>query len=329
MTGQIPVAGGRSVKSPDGEKGVIYDESPETQAFTQWQHGEFREIERKFAVGWRHMLSTLDLPATAERMRALGINSKDCKSVEEAHAIAVALVHAREKPFDQMALLFAFADIPPELQQPILYRWSVDQYRPLADYAPFAAHVLVVELFFQIALAANLISAERASNRVDIAYFCYLPFCMVFISGDKLHRRCVEVFLRKDQDFIWGQELKGELGRLNTEFAKLPESEHEKGLMKFAPAPIGTKEHLLVKLWDKHILHWRHHEDKTVPRTPEAERQLVERLRRFTDAPTTNSIEGCDDGELDQIAIQRMIPKRKGNWWLLPKGLKVEQDDAS
>ena len=190
MTGQIPVAGGRPVRSSEGKKGVVFDESPESMAFTRWQHGEFMDVERSFAHGWRRMLTTLDLPTTADRMRKLGIGSKQCKTLKEAHAIATALVHGRDKPFDQMALLFTFVDIPRELTEPILQRWAIAQYRPLATYAPYAAHVLTVEIFFQIALAASLISADRPSNRVDIGYLFYLPFCMVFISGDKLHRNC-------------------------------------------------------------------------------------------------------------------------------------------
>lgn len=327
MSGQIPLTGGRHVKSPDGKQGIVYDQSPESEAFNRWQKGEFLELERKFAVEWRRMLTTLDLPTTAERMKKLGINSKECKSIQEAHAIAYALVNARDKPFDQMALLFSFVDIPSKLQRPILERWSIDQYRPLTEYAPFAAHVLMVELFFQIALAANLISAERASNRIDIAYFFYLPFCMVFISGDKLHRKCVEVFLRKDQEFIWGPELKTELGRINSEFTKLPESELLKGLMKFAPSPIGSEEHLLVKLWDRHTPNWRVKTESPVSLGPDAEKQLVESLIGFTNSPTVDPEEFDHEEDLNQVAIQRMIPKRKGSWWLLPKDLKAEKDN--
>jgi hypothetical protein len=324
MNGQIPMTGGRTVKGSDGKRGVVFDEPPEAQAFTRWQRGEFREIERRFAAGWRQMLTTLDLQATAERMRTLGINSQECKSVEMAHAIATALVHQREKPFDQMALLFAFLQIPPPLQRSVLKRWSVDQFRPLADYAPYAAHVLVVELFFQIALAANLISAERASNRVDIAYLCYLPFSMIFVSGDKLHRKCAPVFLRKNQEFVWGPDLKTDLVRIDKEFAKVAPQEQEKGLMKFARVPIGEPSNLLIELWDRHLPGWRHREETPLPIEPEAQKKLVQHLRQFTDAPGDDAAMTADQHDLDQMAIRRLVPKRKGKWWLLPKDLDVE-----
>ncbi|MDD2701825.1 MAG: hypothetical protein PHH36_11400 [Sideroxydans sp.] len=324
MTGQIPMAGGRPVRSPDGKLGVVFDESPEAQAFTRWQQAEFLEIERRFANQWRAMLTTLDLKTVAERMQKCGVTPKECKTIEQAHSIAEALVHTKHQQFEQMGLLFAFLDIPQQLRHPILESWSNHLYKPLAEYAPFAAHVLTVEIFFQIALAANLISAERASNRVDIAYLFYLPFCMAFASGDKLHQRCSGVFLRKDQSFIWGPDLKTELQRLNAEYSKLPETERELGVMKFAATPIGTPDDLIIKLFSKHLPSWRRSHGARVTPPAKSEKVLVEKLKQFTDAPTSEE-PIPDDLEMDQLAIKRMVPKRKGNWWVLPKDLKVEE----
>lgn len=327
MSGQIPLAGGRRVKAADGRRGVVFDPSPEAQAFSRWQKAEFQDVERKFAAGWRHMLTTLDLPSVAERMRKLGIKPQECTSVEMAHAIATELVRKRDKPFDQMALLFAFVGIPVEYQSPIIDRWAIDQYRPLAEYAPYAAHVLTVELFFQIALGANLISSERPSNRIDIAYLFYLPFSMIFVSGDKLHRRCAPVFLRKDQQFVWGPDLKSELGRVNRDFSTLPVEILEQGLMKFAKVPSGDVSDLLVALWDKYLPGWRKREEIPVSLTDEKEKELVRHLRELTDAPTDDLMSTTSDEELDGLSIERLVPKKKGNWWLLPKGLKQPGDE--
>lgn len=324
MTGQIPVAGARPVEGPDGKKGVVYDASPESKAFTRWQKREFAEVDREFAKGWRTMLSTLDLPGTAVRMQALGLDSKRCKSLDEAYSLAGALVKGKNKPFDQMALLFSFVSIPRELHRPILERWGVDMYRPLAEYAPYAAHVLTVELFFQIALGANLISSQRPSNRADIAYLFYLPFCAVFVSSDKLHRNCAKFFLRANQQFIWGQELKADLARLNTHYSQLSDDEKAKGIMSFARVPHGNDEDLVVKLWDAHIPSWRKSSsEKPIKLSPEREAELVKRLNEFAAAPTVKArIDDPKFSDPEQLAIQRFVHKRKGNWWLLPKDLK-------
>lgn len=82
-----------------------------------------------------------------------------------------------------------------------------------------------MEVFFQIALAGHLISTERKSNRTDIAYLLYLPFSQVFVSSDRLHQNCALHFLRPDQTFVWGQDLKASLQRLVVYYQALPEAE--------------------------------------------------------------------------------------------------------
>jgi hypothetical protein len=327
MNGQIPTPGGRSVRS-NGKKGVVFDESPEARAFARWPQAEFHEIERSYAHGWRELLTRLDLPATAARMRTLGINSKDCRTIDQAYAIAEGLVHGGTQPFEQIGLLFAFLEIPPDQQRPILQRWSIDQYRPLAEYAPYAAFVLVVELFFQIALAANLISDGRASNRVDVSYLCYLPFCQLFISSDKLHRKCASVFLRNNQDFVWGPDLKAELAQQNVGFAKFPREVLETGLIKFARAPIGEPGSLLLRLWDRHTPGWHGRDQSSIPLTQDAEKKLVEHVRRLSKAPTSAHVESETEDDLNQVVIQRRVPKRRGSWWLLPKDMKNTDSEA-
>jgi hypothetical protein len=190
--------------------------------------------------GWREVLTSLDLKVIADGFRALGIDGKTCKSLPEAKALAQELVTTRDKPFERMKLAVAFLNAPREVHRRILERWSAVGYPPISDYAPYAAHVLTVEVFFQIALAANLISSQRPSNRVDVAYLFYLPLCMVFISWDGLHQRCAPLFLREDQDFIWSPDPKSELQRLDRHFAVLPETTKEKGIM-IRPLPTGRR----------------------------------------------------------------------------------------
>ena len=43
----------------------------------------------------------------------------------------------------------------------------------------------------------------------------------------------------------------------------------------------------------------------------------------LTDAPTdTSQLEDADE-DLDGLSIERMVPKKKGNWWLLPKNTRM------
>ena len=127
-----------------------------------------------------------------------------------------------------------FFHIPQQYHSTPIERWKSFGQPTLSAFAPYAAYGLMVEIFFHISIATNLISPERPSNRTDIAYLFYLPFCMMFVSNDRLHRRTTNLFLRSDQEFVWGSHLKDDLKRLNTHFSALPEEERDQGILRMA-----------------------------------------------------------------------------------------------
>ena len=86
----------------------------------------------------------------------------------------------------------------------------------------YFAHVLSVELFFYLAISADLVYRDRPSNKIDFAYLYYLPFCRIFTSNDALHEHVVPLFLRADQTFVNGTELKADFGRLDQHYSSLP-----------------------------------------------------------------------------------------------------------
>ena len=232
LIGQVPRDPNRLVKS-DGHKGVVFEQSPEEEAFLRWQSREFHTLEREFASTWRANLESLDLKRIPDEFRNLGISGRDCKSLREAKSIADALVSGTDKTLEALRFLFFVLDILQEGRNLIMERWVASKFPPLSSFAPYAAHFLTVEIFFQISLEASQISSDRPSNRLDIAYLYYLPFCMVFVSSDRLHRKCAPLFLRENQTFIWGPELKLALSALDQHYSTLPESEKENALKSF------------------------------------------------------------------------------------------------
>jgi hypothetical protein len=92
-------------------------------------------------------------------------------------------------------------------------------------------------LFFYLGIAADLIYRVRPSNNVDLAYLYYLPFCKVFTSNDSLHERMVPLFLRGNQSFVKGSELKADLGKLDQHYSCLPKEVTDRGLFHFAAYP--------------------------------------------------------------------------------------------
>src|SRR6185312_11944546 len=175
------------------------------------------------------------------------------------------------------------------------------------------------------ALAANLISADRPSNRVDIGYLFYLPFCDVFTSSDRLHEKCAPLFLREDQDFAWGEDLKATLTETNAHFLSTSSAvEREAGLSSFPHVPVDSPVSVIVRLWDRHSPGWRDRvQAATEPMNAQAQLNLMDSFKAFQAAPTTTlTEEERNSGEYDQTAIQRQIHRKKGSWWQIPKSLQ-------
>ena len=70
MDGRPLLTGGRRVKSPDGEEGVVFDEADEDQALLRWQAGEFSEAEALIADAWRKSTLSVDTEGMQRRLRA-------------------------------------------------------------------------------------------------------------------------------------------------------------------------------------------------------------------------------------------------------------------
>lgn len=330
MDGRIPVPGGRPVKR-DGKIGMLFDQSPEAEAFSRWQNGRFMDIERGMAKQWRAELGTLDIAPITENLRKLGIDQKLCKSLEDCKKLAEVIVNDNSKPFVCMALAIAFFRIPHQYHRDILERWSLFGYKRLGGYAPYTSYAMTVELFYFFAVAAHLISDQRASNRVDISYLHYLPFSHMFVSTDKLHRKCASLFLRDDQRFVWGQDLKIDLAEINGHFAGLPEVELERGITAFAKAPPETTSSLTRELRQVFLRPGVDDEKQgadPTSRDSEAEKKLVENLKQWEKAPSVDFSElPADDEDLQLMSFKRMVPKKKGSWWVLPKDLKADDKD--
>jgi len=317
MTGQIPVSRGRLVKYA-GKTGAVFQQSPESEAFSRWQNNEFLEVERLYAHSWRQALQNLNSREVTGFFRVLGINEKSCNNLQDAYSLARAIVHASDKQFKIMPWALISLNVPYHLHGDIEKSWSIAGRPPLFEYAPYAAFVLTVELFFHIALAANLISGKRLSNRVDIAYLFYLPFCMMFVSNDRMHRRCAPLFLREDQEFVWGQDLKRCLSQINEHYLQLPETAKEKGVISFSSDLPQIEDSLMEHLWNRLLPKSQKMKEGDIPDRSTA-KPTWEEIKEMEDAPPLSPKEiHCDPENIDGILIKRRTRRMKGSWRQIP-----------
>ena len=322
MTGQTPLVGGRHVK-PRGFKGTVFEESEEAKAFSRWQAKEFSALEHEIAHDWRRRLESADLRRMPDEFREVGILKGRCKTLKDAKARADAFVNSTDNTLETLTLVCGVLEVQQKIRSKIVNRWLDAKMPLLTHFAPFAAHVLTVDTFFRLAVKNGLISPNRPSNRVDIAYLYYLPFCHVFVSSDKLHRKCVREFLREDQNFIWGPDLKRDLSKLDKHYSAFPDSEKEKGLMKIAPYPPMEIQSIVLQLWNRHLVR---SPDTAAEREPlDWDPEHANVLKDIINAPSVPQDEaGFNPQDVDVMLITHTVPQKKGSWWLLPRDIESD-----
>jgi hypothetical protein len=318
--GDVPMDGKMLMDGPPIRHGkllsVLQDAPKEAEAYERWRAGEFLEVERRFAKSWRERLNGIDLIALAAAMRSFGVTPQNCRSLEEAKVMADSLVANADIPaLIKVAVITLGADRT--LEEFALARWRESGQKSFPETAPYAAYLVTVEVFFQIALAADQIGANRKSNRTDMAYLFYLPFCNIFVSSDRLHERCAPQFLRGDQRFVWGPDLKEDLKRLAARYKKLPEDEQRRGLVSFAPTPPRDDEDgLIAKLWDMQGRDWRKEREPPPP-------QLIKGLEELIAKAPVGKLASSDEIKADisnvgMLRTNRAVRLKKGSFWQGP-----------
>jgi hypothetical protein len=324
---RVPVrAGGKPVRRADGSVGVIYDEAPEAKAFSRWQRGEFREIERDHSSRWRNQLLISDHAATAKLARQVLKITAEPRNLSDTMEIAKEVVRGDGQRFLTLKTAYTLLGLDPSNFARVQARWIAAGRPPLSEFAPYTAHCLLVEIFFNVAVDKRLISPDRPSNRVDMAYLYYVPFAMIFVSNDKLHQRVTPLFLGEKQVFVLGEDLKRDLALLNDHYS----SQRSEGLMRLASYPPNDDKYLTTRIWK--TLGMRTKRTTSADRTndtPTATELLAEvkQLREAARSPSRNT--RFSQSELEDpnhIVIERLVPLQRGKWRLMPPGVEADEE---
>lgn len=331
MRGAPVRAGGKPIRRSDGSVGVIYDEAPEAKAFDRWQRGQFREIERDYSSQWRAQLLKADHAATAKLARDTLKITAEPRNLADTMEISKEVVRGHGQRFLTLKTAYALLGLNPANFSRVQERWVAAGRPPLSEFAPYTAHCLLVEIFFNVAVGKRLISPDRPSNRVDMAYLFYIPFSMIFVSNDKLHQRVAPLFMNQDQIFVMGDELKKDLALLDAHYSSLPEEDRSQGLFRLASYPPDDEKYLTTQIWKKLRMRTeRSPANDQTGRKPSVT-ELLATVKQMRDAAATQvgNRAKFSQSELDDpshIVIQRMIPLQRGKWRLMPPGVEDAEE---
>lgn len=322
---------GVTKRAPDGKIGVHFDESPESKAMSRWHKKEYHEIEREFARQWRQTLDILSFDSAIGIVKNIIPSGQRFTTLEQIKGFIDEFVHGNSK--ELLILAFDFLGISDSSRQTILARWEKEGRSPFDKFAPYAAYIFKIDLLFYIGALRGFIAKERPTNKVDLAYLYYLPFCHVFVSGDKLHSRTAPLFLRKDQTFISAKDFKEGLTKINEHYLQFQDEIAEIGVMKYAPYPPLEIESSIHKLWDLHCPSWRKSAsnlskpDQSSPKSDSSLLKHLKKVREESEVIDPKILESMD--EADHVIVSHMIPVQRGSWRILPKGIENKNQNGN
>lgn len=332
MTGQVVIGVGDVKQAPDGMVGLHVDQFPEAEALQRWRSHDFLEIERAVAKDWRTELAAHDPARVIERVSKTLPTDTKISDLEQLKTFIDTFCSSCVPEVIGLALDLLGA--PDEYKGFALARWEAEGKPPLDQFAPYATHVFKVDMLFYLGIHRGFISGERASNKADMAYLYYLPFGMVFVSGDRLHQRTVPLFLRADQSYLGADELKEALRELDAHYDGLPDEIKRQGVLAFASFPPSEIDNAVTQLWDKHMRpDWREiakgqEAARGKPRDEDADRETVAELNRRMDAarPVAGPAGTFIEEGPDYILISRRVPAKKGKWRMVSKEVEEAGD---
>lgn len=276
MTGQAIVSGGIPIKAPDGKEGVFFDESPEEKALRNWRNGIFSDAEEILAQEWRKATRTLNLEIYKKRFKELFKNVPKIKNLKELglHVERFTLNPDAWIQFSCIAGLMDEMMLPQQDKDIICNRWLKRKVPLFRDFAPYAYFCFKINIIFYAGLALDLIST-KPTNMLDLGYLYYLPFCMIFSSGDKFHKSMSPLFLRSDQEFIDRDRLKEDLCWLSREWDGLSATEKRDRAYDYGSYPPENPKSITYRLWQKYMKPWQPGSGNIVIKMPKEEQDEV------------------------------------------------------
>lgn len=305
MEGRILLPGGSPRITESGKKGIVFEETLEQKQLNRWKSGDFDSEEQTIAEQWRAASNDIDLEAIKKNFakkfkKLININSfADLNSYIKnyfAHAVSQT---------DFLCQLIEEYKIPQTFASKIFLRYEQANKPSLNIFAPYAYYCLHIKTFFLLALVCNLISTRR-TNIIDLEYLYYLPFCMAFASSDKFHQIMVPYYIRDDQRFVPGTDLKADLTHLAQDWDVKFNKDMKAWDVRYGSGPPEDANSVVYKLWRELFPRWTPGKKSDSSQSePESIKKLNERMDEFNKAIASKDTDFLSDDSKTDFIIRR------------------------
>jgi hypothetical protein len=284
MRGVPILGGGTPVVTKSGERGMFFDATPEQLALLRWSQGDFSDSDKLLAATWRGMIPKIDIESYKHKLNRYYIVIPHADNFQDLAAAADRLLGERSLRESLLNCLLDEFEISGTIRNLILFTWSVVGRPDLRAYAPYASYCLRVMLVFIGGIRSKLISLD-STNRLDLEYCYYLPFCMGFVSRDHLHRELSAALLGPEQDFIEGDRLKSELRELADEWDALSGVQRNEREAEYGDYPPEREGSIASMMWKKNMNPWSPGSgNRAIQMSKEQEARLMAKLDEYSEA---------------------------------------------
>lgn len=237
----------KSIISETGQKGFVIAETEEEKSIYKWKAGNFSEADHELSQLWRITTTQEDLLENLKKsLKANG--SHKFGNYQELFDFVYKSISNADIQQNLLVSCIEHYGLDAESKVKVFGRWTQEGMPPIEKFAPYAFHCLLVDNLFMFGLASDLIGT-RPTNRVDLEYLYYLPFCNIFTSNDKVHKNLTPLLLKPYQRFITGPELKEDLKNIVDHLEGLSQEERK----KFKNVPPIISDSLTFKLWAEYF----------------------------------------------------------------------------
>jgi len=286
MDGRAIISGGVPLRSKNGKRGMFFEEQVERKILRDWQEGIFTDEQQVLAKAWRKMIGVIDLENFRRKFRNLLVNKPRINTLSELDA-RIRKTLSIPDTTTQYLYLMEFVNnlrVSQKLKNDICNRWLAQKLPSFRFFSPYAFYCFNVKTLFSHGVGLNLIST-RSTNRIDLLYFYYLPFCMIFSSGDTFHKAVSPLLLRDDQEFVDQEVLKKDLQWLSNEWANLTEEEKLDRAYNYGSYPPVNEDSITYRLWKKHMRPWKPGSgNRAIKMSEKDQEKVMKRIQPMIDA---------------------------------------------
>jgi hypothetical protein len=251
MNGRTVPVNMQAVVRQDGAFGYQVVHSADQASLLRWEERVFLPEEIAWAERWRKRPRVIRTNFYVKTLARAGVVIQKPKNLDHLRSVVDEIFRNPAVQGKLLYLIFTEFNVPQDRRATIIKMWFAARKPLLEVCAPYAAFCIRANLFLAIGgLSVDVLGKPDQHDLRDLEYCYYLPFCEVFATTDRKHRKLVQLLIRGDQLLV-GVELRPDLQRFAGEWETMSDEEKKAHHLMhwFQPTPHDAS--IICQIWER------------------------------------------------------------------------------